>query len=479
MIGTYAENKLMTEGIEIPKGNFSFLYDVTGDSVFYRSALEMEAALKTDFALSMKRLRDVYENFVLCEASLAAENSSPGKSRSACREEIKQNIARKQTSYKELADEIVERSGKDYTGVYKIWLKWAWNKGEEPRAGWQLEYLRDIYNLGSTYSHADPRPRKERHKLNEENCVDAVKSIHRMLCIYYGVSMPGFQLERAPFGAYYPIPPRERKALGLFRPEGRVEGIDSFYALSEMEDGLQYCIFSRVQDGLSDKERERHQETLRWLRGRKNRQDPTNILSLTEKNGSDKNFRYQVYELPSKPLPLSAEVLTSMDVENRLWTASGVCAGILSMHTYKTPLYHRDVWPGAFFLCRIEDSFKIYLAQFGLTKDTSGDMGVTMREQVEESDAKENRRYFTAPEVHAFGSEETDGWKWADIYSVGRLSIYILCGGVFPESGAEREAMESAGVPERVRGILMAAVSPDPKKRPELWEISDTMLGRR
>ena len=44
MIGTYAENKLMTEGIEIPKGNFSFLYAVRGDPVSNRPALARDAA---------------------------------------------------------------------------------------------------------------------------------------------------------------------------------------------------------------------------------------------------------------------------------------------------------------------------------------------------------------------------------------------------------------------------------------------------
>ena len=165
-------------------------------------------------------------------------------------------------------------------------------------------------------------------------------------------------------------------------------------------------------------------ETLKNL-WEENYDDPSNILrKIMNRSGENSDYCYEVYELPGFPETLSEELLKTLSLEQKLQIIKGLCQGIHSMHTYEPPYYHRNISPDAFYLFRIKGRYKPLLANFECVKDTAEDVKYTVLENVKKNKDNLKNSYFYSPSEM---NEETD-WEKEDVFSLGRLCVYILLG---------------------------------------------------
>ena len=118
-----------------------------------------------------------------------------------------------------------------------------------------------------------------------------------------------------------------------------------------------------------------------------------------------------------------------------------------------------------------EKGYKVVLFRLGLIKDMTGQMGETVNGLVTEAAAEEENRDFVAPEALSYDASVTDAWKYADIYSTGKLCLYVLSGGVLPEEGKETELLEETGISEGVCSLLQQMTDLQPEKRPSVRKL--------
>ena len=105
---------------------------------------------------------------------------------------------------------------------------------------------------------------------------------------------------------------------------------------------------------------------------------------------------------------------------------------ISSLHDHYPPLYHRDITPDAFIICRAKNGYKLFLNAFDCVKDTDENVSYTMGAKVIENKAKDKKQPYIAPEILSLKENdiawETVDWKKTDIYALGKLGVFIFTG---------------------------------------------------
>ena len=459
---TYIE---FENGRKINKGNFTFIYDKTGSQELFDKFLDFESFFKLNYIDFSHKIRIAYESFALIEECKYRKHLQENSNKSS--DEIEKEIINEITApnsilnYKKILIRLTKNNAYEYMPML---IKYQFNKGfnSDPDGVRVLKYyLQFIYNFASMSSHAN-RQMETAFIPNKNNCLRIIGSFHDFLCIYYGINKK-FDSTLIPIRDYYAVPKSICEEMGLSLDIGK------YLFIREKKNRISYNIFSSDIDNISLSQR-RDIDTINKL-WEDNFDDPSNIIRQIENiSSSNGDYKFQVYSLPGRPYKLSIEMLKGLTTDDKLDIITGICHGILSMHEYATPFYHRNICPEAFYIFNIQGKYKALLARFDCTKDTSSDAEYTVLNNVEKKVSGKHTNQFFAPEVIRSDSGMNVDWEKADIYSLAKISLYILAGKVISDDD-ETEIIESCEIDDEIKYMLLEMLSDEPVKRPAVNDL--------
>ena len=352
------------ENDRIPIGNFSFIYDHTGNEELFNKFFEAEKNLKVDYMDFAHKIRMAFEAFALDEEARKRKKQQEYADIdvSEIKEEIISEIMQPASliNYKNIIIDLCSGRELDFASML---LKYSFirNTIYEDNVRRKLKtFIRFLYDFGSKSSHENIFS-EEKFVPNKENCLRVVSSFHDFLCIYYGESKK-YDSTLAPIRDYIAIPKFVVKKFGL------VLGTGKSLFVKKRRDKISYYIFSSDIESISKGQR-RDIDIINKL-WEDNFEDPANVIRQTENIiGSNGDYRFQVYSLPNRPIRLNAEFVKKIGMEQKLNIIAGLCRGVESIHNYDTPLYHRNINPDAFYIFDVRGKYKPLLAKFDCTKD--------------------------------------------------------------------------------------------------------------
>lgn len=450
---------LQIEDDRIPVGNFSFVYDYTNNEELFSKCYEAEKNLKVDYMDFAHKIRMAFEAFALDEGARKRKKQETYKDTdiSIIKEQIISEIKQPASliNYKNIIINLCAGRELEFSDML---LKYSFIKNtsyeDDVRRKFK-SFVRFLYGFGSESSHENVYS-EEKYIANRENCLRVVGAFHDFLCIYYG-EMKKYDSTIVPIRDYIAVPKQVVDKMGLVLEVGK-----SLF-VKERRGKIAYYIFSNDIDSISRGQR-RDIDIINKL-WEENFEDPSNVIRQTENiSGSNGDYRFQVYSLPSRPLRLTDEFVNSMDMGQKMGIITGLCRGIESIHNYETPLFHRNINPDAFYIFDIRGKYKPLLAKFDCTKD-SADAAFTVFQNVEKKVRNQNTNQYFAPEVLKSNMGIGVDWEKADIYSLAKTIVYIILGKVVEDSDC---LADIEGVDDELKIVLMEMLDENPANRPEL-----------
>lgn len=457
---------LQIEDDRIPVGNFSFVYDYTNNEELFMKFYEAEKNLKVDYMDFAHKIRMAFEAFALDEEARKRKQQEAYKDIDITdiKEQIVAEIKRPASvlNYKNIIIDLCTGRELEFGDML---LKYSFirNTSYEDDVRRKLgTFIRFLYGFGSESSHENVAT-EEKYIANRENCLRVVGSFHDFLCIYYGENKK-YDSTLAPIRDYIAVPKQVVDKMGLVLEIGK-----SLF-VKERRGKIAYYIFSSDIDSISQGQR-RDIDTISKL-WEDNFEDPSNVIRQTENiSGSNGDYRFQVYSLPSRPLRLTSDFVNNIEINQKMDIVTGLCKGVESIHNYETPLYHRNINPDAFYIFDIRGKYKPLLAKFDCTKD-SAEAAFTVFQNVEKKVRNQNTNQFFAPEVLKSSMGIGVDWEKADIYSLAKTILYIITGVVVEDS----DCLDSVDdIDDDMKIVLMEMLDENPENRPSLGSLLEIL----
>lgn len=451
-------------GYKIAKGNFAFIYDKTDNIELFQKFFEAEKIFKVNYVDFAHKIRVAYEGFALHEEIAKRMQLLENMGKTA--EEIEKAIVDEITAYGSTLNykKIIIRLTRENSVEYKPMLdKYGFSKGFHNDAECVRSlnnYIKFVYNFASMSSHVN-REMKDEFIPDKENCLRVMGSFHQFLCIYYGVTAK-FDSTLIPIRDYIPVPKSICHSMGLSLDIGK------YLFVKEKRGKCDYYIFSSDIESISLAQR-RDIDTINKL-WEDNYDDPVNIIRQTENiSGSNGDYKFQVYSLPNRPLKLTKKFLSNLSIEDKLDIIGGICRGVLSLHNYEPPFYHRNICPEAFYIFDIRKKYKALLARFDCTKDNSLDAAYTVFSNVEMKLTNKKTNQFFAPEVLKAELGQGVDWVKADIYSLAKTCLFILSGEIIDEEVVD--FLDECDINDDIKCILFEMLSEEPEDRSDIEKL--------
>lgn len=455
-------------GDKIAKGNFAFIYDKTDNLELFEKFFEAEKIFKVNYVDFAHKIRVAYEGFALHEEVKKRMQLPENEGKTP--EEIETAIVSEITAYGSTLNykKIITRLTREKSAEYRPMLdKYGFSKGfhNDVECVRSLKnYIQFVYNFASMSSHVN-REMKDEFIPDKENCLRVIGSFHQFLCIYYAVTAK-FDSTLIPIRDYIPVPKSICHSMGLSLDIGK------YLFVKEKRGKCAYYIFSSDIESISLAQR-RDIDTINKL-WEDNYDDPTNVIRQTENiSGSNGDYKFQVYSLPNRPLKLTKKFLSNLSLEDKLDIIGGICRGVLSLHNYEPPFYHRNICPEAFYIFDIKKKYKALLARFDCTKDNSLDAAYTVFSNVEMKLTNEKTNQFFAPEVLKSELGQGVDWAKADIYSLAKTCIFILSGEIIDKGAVA--FLDGCGIDDDIKCILFEMLSEKTEDRPSIDALVDIL----
>ncbi len=460
----------LEQGERISKGNFSFILDSTKNERLYNKFLEAEQVFKISYIDFSHKIRMAYEAFALFE-EVQRRKVFPeyvGKSEADIETVIVSEITTPASiiNYKNIIINLCQNRTSEFKNIF---IKYKYNKNikddSENRRSMK-RFIKYIYDFGSKSSHVNNKMDVQ-YIPNRENCLKVISSFHDFLAIYYEVEHK-FDSTLIPIRTHIPVPKNICKQMGL------TLGVGKHLYVKENKGKIMYSIFSSDIDDISLSQK-RDIETINKL-WEDNFDDPSNIIRVSENiSGSNRDYKYQVYSLPGRPLKINQSLLEQLTVSEKLDIIKGICRGIKSMHEYEPPFYNRNICPDSFYIFKIKGKYKALLARFDCTKDTADDAKYTVINTVEKKMLNDNIKLYFAPEVIKSDIGTKINWEKSDIYSLAQVCIYLLSGKVTDDSHESLEILGESGIDDDIKYIILEMISENPEERPSIKEILEVI----
>lgn len=453
---------LQIEENRIPIGNFSFVYDYTKNEALFNRFYEAEKNLKVDYMDFAHKVRMAIEAFALDEEAKKCQQQEKytDKDISAIKEQIIFEIRQPASivSYKNIIINLCSGRELEFTNML---LKYSFIKNttyeDEIRRKFKA-FIRFLYDFGSESSHENIAF-KENYIPNKQNCLRVIGAVHDFLCVYYG-ERKKYDSTLVPIRDYIAVPKHIVDRMGLVLEVGK------YLFVKKQKKKIAYYIFSSDIDNISKAQR-RDIDIINKL-WEDNFEDPVNVIRKTENIiGSNGDYKFQVYSLPNRPICLTNEFVSDIDMEQKKNIIIGLCRGIKSIHEYEIPLYHRNINPDAFYIFDIRGKYKPLLSKFDCTKDSS-DATLTVIQNVEKKIHNPNTNKFFAPEVLKANMGVGINWEKADIYSLAKTILYIITGLVVTVFDCIDEI---ENLDDEIKIILMEMLDEKPENRPKISDL--------
>lgn len=451
-------------GDRIAKGNFAFVYDKTNNIELFDKIFEAEKMFKVNYVDFAHKIRVAYEGFALHEEVKKRIQLPENEDKTP--EEIEKAIVSEITAYGSTLNykKIIIRLTREQSAEYKPMLdKYGFSKGfrNDVECVRSLKnYIQFVYNFASMSSHVN-REMKDEFIPDKENCLRVIGSFHQFLCIYYGVTIK-FDSTLIPIRDYIPVPKSICHNMGLSLDVGK------YLFVKEKKGKCAYYIFSSDIESISLAQR-RDIDTINKL-WEDNYDDPINVIRQTENiSGSNGDYKFQVYSLPNRPMKLTERIIANLSIQDKLDIIRGICQGVLSLHNYEPPFYHRNICPEAFYVFVVKGKYKPLLARFDCTKDNSEEALYTVLSNIEEKRVSQKTNQFFAPEVLHADLGQGVNWEKADIYSLAKTCLFILTEECV--TNKNNTFVNRHNVSMEIIKIFQEMLSENPEERPSIIKI--------
>ncbi len=431
-------NNFIIDGISIPKGNFAFVYEATHDEVLFNCCLEAEKKRFSDVEDSLKHIRNAIEQFGYYTRSLALVNNP-------------KNLKAINETIKTLQKEYVEQDKKNFdpSKTPRSMARKAMRKKEKQLKKNQsdaVDYL--INDLASSIKEQIEEITKNNYgasnytalldvlyniasansahvgggKDNKEDLVSAVKILFVAFKTYFDYA-GNFDYNLSPINNYYRLPD---KILNNSNEEMSIIEKDVYFS-SINKEAFYYLIKEKYNNVDDHKSEQRNIDAIDRL-WNDSFITPDRILRDSEVIKAYP-VDYQVFKLPGKPIALTASEVDRLQEEDKRTIVNDMKKAIQSLHTANPPLPHRGLNPYSFLICETSQGLRAVLVNFETVKDFKTST-FTVQATLVQYYQNQFLTGFMAPEL-LDGKTGLD-YKKADIYSLGRLILYINTGYAWP-----------------------------------------------
>lgn len=453
----------LTPGIKTPKGNFAFLYDLTGQAELFEQCLNAEKLSRKHYNNCLNELRSAMELLAYDlerKHRLAACGGS--KSPELVLQEIKDDIrmnhnpeggSRTYNVKTILKNEIWRRSIRanalmeDYKRFVENGPSIIRKQYADPSRQFTLiNMIYDLYGYFSEGSHSGG------HTTGEE-CESLLRLFHDMVALFYD-TRHAYHPYLCPVGDYFPVERSLYKSLCL------VERSTPDVYVTEENGAVEYFLLKKASSEMS-RAQEREMATLRDL-WRDSLDSPNNILHMQEPVGADQ-YRHQVFAFPSRPQALTDSLLQTLSPAEKDELAVGLIKGVASLHGMTPPFPHRGLNPDAFYICRNAGGIKPFIVSFDTVKFFSANAEYTVFDKVRKLGRDKCKQFFMAPEILS-GRNDGNLLK-ADIFSLGKLLAYLYTGDVLLAEGLPEDMQKEK------RRLIEQMTDRDPEHRPSISQV--------
>ena len=438
-------SSIMIDNQEIKKGNFSFLATAMSNDRLGEDFYEMEKHYFTNREVFSGKMRIAFETLVNEEyLRLYPEDQDDLTTKLEQRmAEEKQSNSYASTLKGASKIFLVLRCCDENKVSYFHRALQYWRPKYQYNVGDVKKLILDIYAFGSAsrehHSKVQGIAVSSAYEATEQNCKKYLYTFYYFVLgyckLYYAdnIKYDGEQLDenRIPVVDYIPISNSLRKSLGLRELKGKK------YYVNKTNDSIKYylcCDTNKEQDP------SREIDVLQKIWADDNDNDPINIIRFKEEIRLDERRSKMFFALPSKPLGLASTMLDNMTNSDKEKIFNDAVKAISYLHESIPPLYHRDITPEAFILCKTKNGYKLFLGKFDCVKDTDENVLYTVGYKVAENSTANKKVAYIAPEVVEFydkkniqlrgeTKQEILNWELADVYSLGMLGVFIFTGG--------------------------------------------------
>ena len=457
---------IFVENDRVPIGNFAFISDVTGNETLFNMFYEAEKNIKIDYMDFARKIRIAFESFAVEEEARRRKNEleNENKELKQLKDEIIAEIDKPASilNYKNIIIDLCRNRELEFKEMLVKYSFLRKNSYDDETIRIFQKYIRYIYSFGSESSHINMNI-EEKYIPNKENCLRVAGSFHDFLCKYYHLEKK-FDSTIVPIRDYIAFPKQLLDKMGMNLDVGKA------LFVKEESQKIRYYIFSSDIESISKGQR-RDIDTVNKL-WEENFSDPSNVIRKSERiYGSNGDYAFQVYALPGRPIKLTEAFINSITLQDKLDIISGIYNGIVSLHSYVTPLFHRNINPDAFYIFNIHGKYKTLLAKFDCAKDTDND-AFTVLQNVEKKVNNEKTNGFFAPEVKNNKIGFNIDWEKADIYSLAKTAFFILTGKITDNI---YDVEVSKDISEELLLTLMEMMDEDPNKRCKLTNLGEAL----
>lgn len=467
MADTERDFILIDKGVNMmTEGNFGFIYSINRN--LYNKLYSAEMYSRIDFNRCGQDCRsalEIFINTIIKKKGLV--NQLEGLELFRKVEKLRSESFLREEGFLNQGERIEEKCILPSLGKVKY--------EREDKKKTQMDYWDYMRRYGNRGSHVSVKPSDPRQTYS--NSVKCLKGFFKALKIIYKNQIPSdtgdFDENKMPIGEYCVYSSHvpsdsvrskcEREFLAYTKDEN---GDKNFYAILRLynKQDADDVFMLRNQKCFSEAAKMSLSSVPEGM---------TRLREIIPKDSSNSSFYIISYIFNQKPSPLNNEILSTMDLNQRVRFCGRIVNCLENLHTSPIPIYHRMLNYECIYACKIRSEWIPYIIKFDYAKIVSKAPIGTVYANAVKAKGKLNERSlnkYLPPEWDSITQDAGDKeWSKVDIYSLGILCSDILVGKI-ENQVVSLDKLEELGVSDELLDTLDIMRADDPNER---WGIED------
>ena len=351
------------------------------------------------------------------------------------------------------------------------------NFDREDNTGSSMDYWDYLRRYGNRGSHVEVKPSDP--KQSYKNSVRCLKGFHLALKRYYRLIFPNlgaFDENKMPIGEYIVY----ESYIPSDKDRSKCEREFLAYTRDDIGDKNFYAILRQYnKQDVGDVFMLRNQKCFSEAAKMSLNSVPegmTRLRELIPKDSDNSSFYIISYIFNQEPFPLTDQILSSMDLNQRIKLCARIVNCLENLHTSPVPIFHRMLNYECVYVCEIRGEWIPYIIKFDYAKIVSEKPVGTVFKNAVKAKEKMNERKLNKYLPLEWDRIKPDAgdreWSKVDIYSLGILCSDILLGRL-AEKIVSLDDLAELGLSDDLLDTLDLMRAEDPDKRLEIEFIKE------